>query len=180
MARPLRDTTPGLHHVIVGATGWEPYFADVNDRMLWLRRLVVTLDRHEWTCVMFCQMTTHVHLIVEVPDVSLPQGMHALNFAYSRAFNDRHDRRGYLVRSRYWSKPIRDEAQLQTTYRYGARNPVRAGACKRAEDWRWSSVSTSCGLTNHFPFVDASSVLHLFGRPENATTALLAYLAAGE
>jgi REP element-mobilizing transposase RayT len=180
MARPLRDATPGLHHVTIGATGWELYFADVDDRMLWVRRLVATLDRFQWTCVLLCQMTTHVHLIVDVPDDSLPRGMHTLNFAYSRAFNDRHGRRGYLVRSRYWSKRIRDEAQLQTTYRYGARNPVRAGVCGRAEEWRWSSVSTSCGLTDYFPFVDATCVLGLFGHPRHAAAALLAYLAAGE
>jgi putative transposase len=148
--------------------------------MLWLRRLIVTLDRFRWTCVLLCQMTTHFHLIVDVPDESLSRGMHALNFAYSRVFNEGHGRRGYLVRSRYWSKPIRTDVQLLATYRYGARNPVRAGMCKRAEEWRWSSVATSCGLTQDFPFVDATRVLREFGQPPHAAAALLAYLAVGE
>jgi REP element-mobilizing transposase RayT len=178
--RPLRDATPGLHHVTVGATGFELYFTDENDRMMWIRLLVLMLDKYGWTCVLMCQMTTHLHLIVSVPDESLPLGMHSLNAAYSRGFNADHGRRGYLVRSRYWSKPIRSDAQLLVTYRYSARNPVRAGACIRAEDWRWSSVATSCGLARDFPFADATCVLQQFGRSPQATPALLAYLGAGE
>jgi putative transposase len=180
MPRPLRDASPGLHHVTVGATGFDLYFANETDRMLWIRRLILVLGRYGWTCVSMCQMTTHLHLIINVPDESLPLGMHALNFAYSREFNAEHARRGYLVRSRYWSKRIRSDEQLLATYRYVARNPVRAGMCKRAEDWRWSSVATSCGLANNFPFVDATCVLSQFGRPPHSLRALLTYLAAGE
>lgn len=180
MPRPLRDASPGVHHVTVGATGYEAYFGDANDRMLWLRRLVLVLDRYRWTCVLMCQLTTHVHLIVDIPDNSLPRGMHALNSVYSRDFNADHGRRGYLIRARYWSKQIRSDAQLLLTYRYGARNPVRAGECARCEEWRYSSVATSCGLTNDYPFVDATRVLHQFGRPPDAARALLAYLAAGD
>ena len=100
MPRPLRDASPGVHHVTVGATGYEAYFGDANDRMLWLRRLVLVLDRYRWACVLMCQLTTHVHLIVDVPDNSLPRGMHALNSVYSRDFNADHGRRGYLIRAR--------------------------------------------------------------------------------
>jgi putative transposase len=180
MPRPPRDASPGFHHITVGATGFEPYFTDATDRMTWLRRLVYVLDRYGWTCVLMCQMATHVHLIVDVSDDSLPRGMHALNSVYSRDFNAEHRRRGHLLRARYWSKRIRTDAQLLTTYRYGARNPVRAGQCARCEDWHYSSVPTTCGLTDDFPFVNASSVLDQFGRPPHAARALLTYLAAGE
>jgi len=180
MSRPPRDVSPGLHHVTAGATGYEVYFGDADDRMLWLRRVVAVLDRYDWRCVLMCQMTTHVHLIVDVPDSSLPSGMHALNSVYSRDFNADHGRRGCLLRARYWSKPIRTEAQLLLTYRYGARNPVRAGECQRCEDWRYSSVATSCGLADDYPFIDETCVLSHFGRPPDAGRALLAYLAVGE
>lgn len=180
MPRAPRDTSPGLHHVTVGATGYEAYFTDSNDRMLWLRRLVLVLARYGWTCVLMCQMTTHVHLIVDVRDDSLPRGMHALNSVYSGIFNAEHGRRGHLVRARYWSKPIVSDGQLLATYRYAARNPVSAGLCARCEDWRYSSVATSCRLVNDYPFVDASCVLREFGQPPYSARALLAYLAAGD
>jgi REP element-mobilizing transposase RayT len=159
MPRRPRDSAPGIYHVIVGATGPSPYFRDDTDRLHWVRLLVETLDRFDWTCVTVCQMTTHVHTLVEVPDESLPLGMHRLNTAYGKRFNARHDRLGNLVRSRYWATRMKDEAQLLAAFRYVARNPSTAGMCERPEDWFWSSFATSCGLARTFPFVDASCVL---------------------
>jgi putative transposase len=166
--RGPRDATPGIHHVIVGATGPSPYFLDDIDRLTWVRFLIKILDRYEWTCIVMCQMTTHVHALFDVPDESLPLGMHRLNTAYGKRFNARHDRFGNLLRSRYWSTRMKDERQLLAAFRYAARNPSRARMCERPEDWYWSSFATSCGLAETFPFVDASCVLALLDAPPAA------------
>ena len=121
--------------------------------------MVRLLEKFDWRCVGFCQMTTHWHALVEVSDSSLPAGMHWLNSEYSKAFNSRHGRVGYLVRDRYWSRRKEDEAALLTAYRYVADNPVRAGIVERAEDWPWSSFATTLGLSNAFSFVDATPIL---------------------
>jgi REP element-mobilizing transposase RayT len=154
-----RDTTPGIHHIVVGATGDEVYFLDEPDRWTWTRRFIRTIDRFGWTCIGLCQLTTHVHTLVDIPDESISRGMHYLNSFYGKFFNEKNGRRGNLVRSRYWSKRAADDAQLLAAFRYIARNPVRAGLCARAEDWPWSGLATSCGLAQTFPFVDASVVL---------------------
>ena len=159
MPRRPRETAAGVHHVVVGATGGAAYFCDDADRLTWVRLLVKMLKHYDWTCVILCQLTTHLHALFEIPDESLPLGMHMLNMAYGKGFNDRHDRFGNLVRSRYWSKRMTDERHLLAAYRYVARNPTRARMCERAEDWHWSSFATSCGLARTFPFVDASLVL---------------------
>jgi putative transposase len=163
MGHVPRDTTPGIHHVVVGATSDEAYFLTDSDRLVWIRRLTRMLGRFGWTCVGLCQLTTHVHAIVDVPDGSLPRGMHYLNAFYGQYFNETNERKGALVRSRYWSKRMVDDEQLVTTFRYVARNPVTAGLCLRAEDWPWSAFATSCGATRAFPFVDASVVLVTLG-----------------
>ena len=154
---------PGIHHVVVGATGDEPYFVDDTDRLVWIHRCVRTLDRFGWTCITMCQLTTHVHAIVDIHDQSMPRGMHYLNSFYGKYFNEKNERRGTLVRSRYWSKRIADDEQLLAAFRYVARNPVRAGLCVRPEDWFWSAFATSCGLAQTFPFVDASVVVATIG-----------------
>lgn len=170
-----RDTTPGIHHVVVGATGDEDYYLGDHDRLAWIRRLVRTLERFDWTCVGLCQMTTHVHAIVDIPDESISQGMHYLNSFYGKFFNETNGRRGSLIRSRYWSKRLVDDEQLLAAYRYVARNPVRAGICERAEEWFWSGFATACGLAQTFPFIDPSVVVAtLGGRPATARRELLA------
>jgi putative transposase len=174
VAQPPRDTEPGIHHVTVGATGPSEYYRDHIDRLDWLRRFIRILDRFGWTCVLMCQMTTHVHVIVDVPDNSLSEGMQRLNGGYGKEFNGRHDRRGALVRRRFWSKRITTEQQLVTTFRYAALNPVHAGMCDRAEEWFWSTFATSCGIATTFPFADATHVLAALGAsPADAARTLL-------
>jgi REP element-mobilizing transposase RayT len=142
--------------VWVNATGSERYYVDNVDRIAWIRLLTNVLERFGWGCVAFCQLSTHVHLIVDVPDTSLPVGMKRLNMLYSTDFNARHDRIGQFVRRRYGSRRIADGRDLVATYSYVALNPVRAGLCPRPEDWRWSSYATSLRISNDFPFADAS------------------------
>jgi putative transposase len=159
MPQPPRDTAPGLRHVWVNATGNERYYVDNDDRVSWIRLLTKVLDHFDWRCLAFCQLSTHVHLIVSVPDTSLPLGMKQLNMAYSRDFNARHDRVGQFVRRRYGSRRIDDGRDLVATYAYVVLNPVVAGLCPRPEDWRWSSYGSTIGLSEDFPFVDGSLVV---------------------
>jgi putative transposase len=159
MAQKPRDTEPGIHHFVVGATGPSDYYRDHIDRLDWLRRFIRTLDRYGWSCLLFCQMTTHVHALVDVPDRSLSEGMQRLNGGYGREFNERHGRSGALIRRRFWSTRMQSEEQLLAAFRYAALNPVRARMCGRAEEWYWSSVATSCGLATTFPFVDTTAVM---------------------
>ena len=156
MPSPPRDIAPGPRHVWVNATGHERYYIDNEDRIAWVRLLVRVLDRFGWRCISFCQLTTHVHLIVDIPDHSLPLGMKQLNMAYSKDFNARHDRVGQFVRGRYGSRRIVDGRDLVGVYAYVVLNPVTAGLCPLPEDWRWSSYGTAIRISDDFPFVDAS------------------------
>lgn len=156
MPSPPRDIAPGLRHVWVNATGNERYYVDNDDRIAWIRLLTAMLRDFDWECIVFCQLSTHVHLIVSVPNTSLPLGMKQLNMAYSRKFNARHDRVGQFVRRRYGSRRIVDGRDLVASYAYVVLNPVRAGLCPRPEDWRWSSYGTTLRISDDFPFVAAS------------------------
>ena len=89
--------------------------------------------------------------------------MHRIVGGYTRRFNDRHLRAGYLVRSRYWSRRKDSLAAVLEAFRYVARNPVAAGLVDRPEDWRWSSYGATVGVSEMYPFVDATAVLGEFG-----------------
>jgi REP-associated tyrosine transposase len=159
MPRRPRDVRPGIHHVWVNATGDWAYFLDEVDRVNWIRRLVATQDSMAWTCLAFCQMSTHVHLLVSVPDESLAIGMRDLNREYSCDFNLRHGRLGTFVRKRFGSRRIEDAEDLLGVYAYVVLNPVAERLCLRPEEWRWSSYRTTIGMSADFPFVDAAAVI---------------------
>jgi REP-associated tyrosine transposase len=154
-----RDNAPGVHHIWVNATGNWSYFLDDVDRRRWLELIEHVSSKHAWIVPAFCQMTTHVHAIVDVPDDSLSLGMLYLSREYSKRFNARHDRVGRFVRRSFGSRRIADGRDLLGAYAYVVLNPVKERMCPRAEDWRWSSYATTLGLTRDFDFVDARVVL---------------------
>lgn len=163
MPRSPRDLAPGIQHIGVSAAGAAAYFHDDLDRAVWLRLFVKTVSRYEWRCLAVCLLSTHCHALVDIPDGSLARGMHGLVGGYTRRFNARHGRTGYLVRDRYWSRRKETAAAVLEAFRYVARNPVAAGLARQPEDWRWSSFGATVGVSDLFGFVDASVVLSEFG-----------------
>lgn len=157
-AKP-RDAAPGVHHIWINATSHWEYFLDHVDRVAWVRLFARVCDRLCWNPLAFCQMTTHVHGLIEVPDTSLSTGMEYLNREYSKDFNARHGRSGHLVRKRFGSRRAEGAHDLIGTYAYVVLNPVEAGICTRAEDWRWSSYATTAGFSHDFTFVNPRLVL---------------------
>lgn len=57
----------------------------------------------------------------------------------------RHHRRykssGHLWQGRFKAFPVAPDEHLLSLLRFVERNPLRAGLCPRARDWKWSSAS---------------------------------------
>jgi len=182
MGRALREATAGTYHVTTRGAGPCDVFLDDDDRTLFCSLLIQQLVRESWACLSFCLMTTHFHLLLEVPDESLPVGMQRLNGFYARNFNLRHRRKGHLFGERYYSVRAESDEHMLELLRYIARNPVRAGMCTRPEDWYWSSYN-GCIAPNEsaFPFVDPSRLTAYFGSSsERARRRLRAFVDAAD
>ena len=142
MGRLVRFQGPeAIFHInICGARGG-PIFCDDGDRIAFLHILEAVLEKHGWTCLMYCLMTTHYHLLVFVPEGDLSAGMHRLNWRYARTFNANHAGSGHVFDDRYYSTFVQSDAHLHSVVTYVALNPVRGGICRDAEDWPWSSYA---------------------------------------
>jgi REP element-mobilizing transposase RayT len=167
MPRQLRDKNAGVFHVFARCVyASKALYRDDVDRLEFLRYLARTTARSGWTCIAFCLMTTHYHLIVAVEKDVLPKAMHSLNLAYAQAFNRRHGLKGHVQFRRYGAKRISGDGDLLTRYRYVVRNPVRAGLCEFAADWQWSSFAGSVGLAAPHTFIDATCVISSFSEAD--------------
>jgi REP element-mobilizing transposase RayT len=178
MAPPHRDTAAGIFHVYTHCVWAAPaHFRDDLDRMTFLRHVARATNKTGWTCMGFCLMPTHYHLLVEVADGVLPRAMHLINLGYSRGFNRRYGLRGHAQSGRYGSRRVSGEAQLLTAFAYVVNNPVKSGAVATATDWTWSSYSGTVGLAQPHSFVDASRVIACFdGSRELAVARLRAFV----
>lgn len=163
MPRPLRDKTAGIFHVYThGVWGYPALFRDELDRLMFLRHLARVSTRGGLTCMAFCLMNNHYHLIVEVDDGILPAAMHDLNLPYALWFNSRARLRGHVQYDHYNSRRILDEDDLLGCNAYVANNPVRAELCRSADEWLWSSHAGTVGLREPHSFVDPSRLLAPF------------------
>lgn len=107
-------------------------------------------------------MTNHVHLIIQVSDISLSKIIQNLSFRYAKYINQRKNRVGHLFQGRYKSILIDADAYLLELVRYIHNNPVRAGLVKDLAEYQWSSHRVYLGLDN-IPFLTTNLVLGQFG-----------------
>jgi putative transposase len=167
MPHVLRDTRAGLFHVYTHCVWAVPeLYRDDWDRYDFLRGLARVTAKTRWTCIAYCLMTSHYHLIVEVDDGVLPVAMQSLNLAYARNFNRRYGLRGHVQFRRYGSRRIEGEDDLLGRFRYVVNNPVEAGLCATPAEWPWSGYAGTVGLRPLASFVDPSRVLQCFHWPE--------------
>lgn len=159
----VRDKAAGVFHITCHSVWDGVLYRDDVDRTNYLDQLARTTARIGWTCVSVCLMTTHVHLILEVVDDMLAEGMQGLNFRYATGFNSRHRRRGRVFGAPYGLHRLFDDSYLMTAYKYVAWNPVEAGVADRPEEAMWSSYAAAIGLSDSFGFVDPSRVLGVVG-----------------
>jgi REP element-mobilizing transposase RayT len=174
MSRHPRDTGAGIFHVFTHCV-WvtrELYRTD-DDRMDFLRRLARVTDDLGWTCLAYCLMTSHYHLIVEVTDGLLPKAMHRLNLGYVRDFNRKYVLRGHLQYEAYGARRIDGDADLAYRFKYLANNPVEAGLCETPGNWPWSSYAGTVDLAPPATFVDAGRILRYFAQPDGEPAAAL-------
>ncbi|MBI5374698.1 MAG: transposase [Candidatus Schekmanbacteria bacterium] len=109
----------------------------------WLREYSEKYGLKIWA---YCLMTNHVHLVV-VPmnRNSLENVLHPLHMRYAQYINKRKGWSGHLWQGRFFSSAL-DESYLWAAVRYVERNPVRSHITKLAEDYKWSSAASHCGI----------------------------------
>ncbi len=71
---------------------------------------------------------------------SLSEYVRDIKQRFSRFYNKRHGRKGFFWGERFKSVIVEDGNTLINCLAYIDLNPVRAGLCKRPEDYRWSSI----------------------------------------
>lgn len=92
----------------------------------------------------FVVMPTHWHLVLwPRADDDLSEYVGWASLTHACGWQWAHGTRGTgaVYQGRFKAIPVQTDDHLLTVLRYVERNPVRAGLCKRAQDWPYSSAS---------------------------------------
>jgi len=158
---PRIDAAGAMHHVIAKGIGGQPVMRDDVDREVLFARMGKTVLRHRWSCLAYCLLDSHFHVILGTPVANLGLGMQWLLASYAREFNKRHERQGNVFHTRFYSRQIQSDDHLLAALLYVHLNPVRAGVVSEPERWRWSSYASSIGRCDPPDFLDLEALLAL-------------------
>lgn len=180
MPRPPRNAYPGtFFHVATRGNRRCEIFSDSIDRSVFLRLLDRSERKYNWRLYAWCLMTTHYHLVLSIPDGGLSPGMCELNGGFARWSNKRHEREDHLFGRRFGSTEIVRDEHLLESIRYVVLNPVRAGMCKEAAGWHWSSYRASAGLEAAPRYLALGELLGLFSVDPGRAVASFRHFVAG-
>ena len=183
LPRPLRVQIGTFH---LGSRGVRklPIFTDDGTRRCFLSLVDTVVDKFHWELHTFCLMTNHYHLLVETKEPTLSLGMQHLLSRYAQWFDWREEYEGHVFERRFFSREVEGDRDLLATSRYILLNPVRAGICNSAADWKWSSYAATVGATPTNASAPRLSrwTLDYFGRrdPGRAHTRFADFIRAGE
>lgn len=86
-------------------------------------------------------MPNHVHVLFEChPGHSLSEVIHSWKSFTSKEIGKLIGRPGTIWQEDYWDRFIRNAEHYQNCVHYIAQNPVKAGLCTCAEQWKWGSA----------------------------------------
>ena len=151
----------------------QPIFIDDADYAAYLARLELVTARFGVTCLAFCLLPNHVHLLLRPDQLTISRMMHHLNSGYCQAFNKRHERVGHVLQGRFLARLVDNDLYRWRVVRYIVRNPVAAGLTETAEAWRWSSFGPTAGLTPAPRFLDVRSVWAMFDSKNTLTAQVI-------
>mgnify|MGYP005843774413 CR=1 FL=1 len=155
MARPPRKiATGGLYHVLNRGNGRMALFHKPADYDAFVGVLREGLGRYEVDLLAWCLMSNHWHLVLRPRRADALAGlMRWVGVTHVRRHHEHHHTRGggHLYQGRFKSFPIQDDHHFLVVCRYVEANPLRAKLVRRAENWRWSSLSRDDNPARRLP-----------------------------
>jgi len=123
---------------------------DAGHGACWLREDVMAqivedallhFDVARYRLLVWSIMPNHVHVLVETSEGwSLGSLVQSWKTWTAKKINVHLGRTGTVWQREYHDRYIRDGEHLANVTRYIEQNPVKAGLCAEAKDWRWGSA----------------------------------------
>jgi putative transposase len=142
MPRTARASGGGYcYHVINRGNGRAQVFHKEGDYEAFVRLIADACERLPMRVLGYCLMPNHFHLALwPKRDGDLSRWMQWLLTAHVRRYHQHYHSSGHVWQGRFKAFPIEEDEHLLTVLRYMERNALRADLCRKAENWRWSSL----------------------------------------
>ena len=99
----------------------------------------------------YCLMPNHFHMLIRIINIkdlndkeitnAVAKSFKDFMISYAKAINKKYNRTGALFQQKFKRKEISNDFYFSWLVQYIHMNPVKAGLCKNAADWRFSSYN---------------------------------------
>jgi len=132
--------------VILRGNNRRRIFSYAPDYRFFLHKVRLSGDQYGVETHALALMSNHVHLVVSPSDCeSLSHFVQATAQPYAQRRNRKRGGSGKLFEERFMCIPIVGERQMAITSVYIELNPVKAGICRNADEYRWSTYAMHAG-----------------------------------
>ncbi|PIQ48234.1 MAG: hypothetical protein COW03_11310 [Cytophagales bacterium CG12_big_fil_rev_8_21_14_0_65_40_12] len=166
------------YHVVNHAVGSENLFRSDDNYRYFLKKYAIYAPS-VCSTLCYCLMPNHIHILILTHDedtlsqhpkfkgdfhkLVMQQFSNLLN-AYTKAFNNQHNRKGALWIDYTKRFSIESNSYLTAAINYIHQNPVKHGFTKTTEDWPYSSYDSH--LSHKATLLSRTDVLNWFGGVE--------------
>lgn len=141
------------YHIYNRSFSGESIFVNYRDfnrfleKLEWLIKAKPSLDLKA-----FCILPNHFHFLLidedpasglDTPSGKLSKFLSDLQNSYAKYFNQKYKNKGPVFDGRFSAKVVGDEAYLEKLFTYIEWNAVKHGIVEKAEDWPYSSYTSS-------------------------------------
>ena len=158
-----KKSESGIYHIMLRGINQQQIFEDHEDYDKFLTILKECKAICEFKLFAYCLMGNHIHLLLQEGTESLEQVFKRVCGRFVYWYNTKYRRVGHLFQDRFKSEPVDSEEYFWTVLRYIHQNPLKAGLCKRVEDYSYSSYSE---YFNKSTFVDRDYALSMMTMDE--------------
>jgi putative transposase len=163
MGRDLRRIDPNsIYHANSIGSDHGPIVFDDYDREALLRKVAQAAMRYGWEVFAWCIMTSHYHVVLRTTRDGFSRGFQMVNGSHSRQTNRRHEREAHLFQNRPHAEECESDENFVNAVIYVVRNPIAAGMCDHASQWRFSSYRATVGLAEAPPWLNLGALHELF------------------
>ena len=135
-----KKSNSGIYHIMLRGINRQQIFEDEEDRQHFIETLENYKDLCGYTIYAYCLMGNHIHILLKEGKEDLTLVFKRIAGHYVYWYNWKYHRCGHLFQDRFKSEPVEDDGYFLTVLRYIHQNPIKAGICKKAEDYPYSSM----------------------------------------
>lgn len=136
-----KKSQTGIYHIMLRGINGQQIFADSEDYEKFLEILKDCKAISEFEIFAYCLMGNHIHLLLKEDKEPIEQIMKRIATRFVYWYNIKYHRAGHLFQDRFKSEPVENDEYFLTVIRYINQNPVKAGICKKPQDYSFSSYN---------------------------------------